>query len=211
MVIAKGKEVKSKQGGGRLSNTENANFILAEDLTLAFTSQFNDLNKSESPSAFKLLSGALKEMGVGWAGFFSGEYEQLGFQMWTGTSPITTSFNIQLSAEKNAEEEVVKPALALARMVLPTAGSKGELTGPGPSIMSALDKGERIGDWEKIHCYIGSFRLENIIIDRAQPTFSKHVDQFGWPIFATVEVSIRTVFTATTNMIDDVITTGGAL
>ena len=62
-----------------------------------------------------------------------------------------------------------------------------------------------MGKYKNIHCYIGNFRIKNIVITRVIPTFSKNTDQYGYPIWASVEVSFSTIFSATVEMLDDMI------
>lgn len=206
--IPKGKRVIFQSGGGPIEGTENARMLLNEDMTLNFSSNFGSITDSHSPVAFKMLAGVLRDRGAtNLAGFVGGEFKQLGFQIWTGTEPLSTTLSLKFSMRDNAKKEVVEPVIALTKMALPTTGAGGSLIGPGPSITSAFS-GSGSGSFGKsknIHCYIGNFKISNIVITRAIPTFSKHTDQNGNPIWATLELSFTTIFSATVEMLDDII------
>ena len=205
--ISKGKEVVFQMGGGPISGTENATMLLNEDLTLNFSSSFSEVASSSSPTAFKLLAGVLRDSGASeLAGLVGGEFKQLGFKVWTGTEPLTTTLSLKFAMTNNAKTEVVDPVIALTKLALPTVGSLGSLIGPGPSIVNAFkDDDGSYSDYKNIHCYIGNFKISNIIITRAIPTFSKHTDQNGYPIWASLEISFSTIFSATVEMLDSMI------
>ncbi len=206
--IPKGKEVIFQVDGGPIPGTENARMILNEDMTLNFSSSFSGLGSSTSPKAFKLLAGVLRDKGANQtAGFLGGEFKQLGFQIWTGTEPLSSTLSLKFSMINDAKTEVVNPAVALTKLVLPTTGAGGSLIGPGPSILSTFEGKEsnEIGKSKNIHCYIGNFKISNVIFTRAVPTFSKNTDQYGYPIWATIELSFTTIFSATVEMLDDII------
>lgn len=212
--IPKGKEVVFQQGGGPISGTENSRAILNEDLTLSFSSSFSSLTESSAPNAFKALAGVLRDTGANKvAGFIGGEFKQLGFQVWTGTAPLSTTLSLKFSMDRDAKKDVMEPILAITKLVLPSTGdagapaSAGALIGPGPSILSTFEEG-KIGSFaegKNLHCYIGNFKISNIIVTRADPTFSKHTDQYGYPIWATLELSFTTVFSATVEMLKNMV------
>lgn len=206
--IPKGKEVVFQQGGGPIPGTENSRAILNEDLTLNFSSSFSSLTESSAPKAFKALAGVLRDTGANKvAGFIGGEFKQLGFQVWTGTEPLSTTLSLKFSMDKDAKKDVMDPALAITKLVLPSVGTKGALIGPGPSVLSTFEEGKvgSFAEGKNLHCYIGNFKISNIIVTRANPTFSKHTDQYGYPIWATLELSLTTVFSATVEMLKDMV------
>jgi hypothetical protein len=208
--IPKGKEVVFQQGGGPISGTENSRAILNEDLTLSFSSSFSSIAESSAPKAFKALAGVLRDTGATKVGaILGGEFKQLGFQVWTGTEPLSTTLSLKFSMDRDAKKDVMEPVLAITKLALPSIGDKdtGALIGPGPSILSTFEEG-KIGSFaegKNLHCYIGNFKISNIIVTRAVPTFSKHTDQYGYPIWATLELSFTTVFSATVEMLKDMV------
>lgn len=209
IAIPEGKRVRFQKDGKPLEGTENAKLILEEDITLTMSSSFNPITKGSSSPMFTMLSGLLRDAGkTTMAGWASGQFKQLGFQVWEGTAPFKTTITINLFMENDAYEDVVKPTLALAKLCLPEAVTGGALVAPGPSILTAFDNGKETekGSMGKVlTCYIGRYILRNVIVETAQPTFSKQVDQNGYPISAKIELSITTVFSGTTNMIDEIV------
>lgn len=204
--IPKGKKVIFQQDGGPIKGTEGASFILEEDLTLSFTSNFSPISKSSSPVGLKLLSSVMRDTGSSkLAGFLGGEFQQLGFQLWTDTSPLSLSLSLKLAMETDAKRDVVDPTMALTEMALPTLGDGEALIGPGPSILSAFKGSEKVSKYKQIHCYIGALKIPNIVITRANPTFSKEVDQHGYPIWASLEIAFTTLYSASDEMLRTII------
>ncbi len=208
--IPKGKEVVFQQGGGPISGTENSRAILNEDLTLSFSSSFSSLAESSAPKAFKALAGVLRDTGATKVGaILGGEFKQLGFQVWTGTEPLSTTLSLKFSMDRDAKKDVMEPVLAITKLALPSApeGGKGALIGPGPSVLSTFEDGKvkSLAKGKNLHCYIGNFKISNIIVTRAVPTFSQHTDQYGYPIWATLEISFTTIFSATVEMLEEMV------
>lgn len=205
--IPKGKTVEFHVRGAPLEGTGDILMLLEQDITITMSSTFNPVTKGTSSSAFTMLGGVLREAGrtelAGWA---TGQFKQLGFQVWEGTAPLSTSITVRLTMETDAYNDVVRPAMALAKICLPHEGSGGSLIPPGPSVLNAFTGDEgRAEVGEIITCYIGSYALRNVIIKRAQPTFSRHIDDKGYPISATVELGVETIFSATTSLVDDML------
>lgn len=207
MIIPKGKKVTFHQNGGLLPGTENVDIILDEDISLSLNSQFNDLVSAGAPAALSVLGNVSSDI----TGFgFSGQYKQLGFQVWQKTDPLSVSFTVSFNMKTNAYKDVVAPTKALIKLPLPDDGRMSDngigLIPPGPSILQALGgdnnesgRGER---GKKIACRIGFIRLPSIIITNADPTFSNESDQYGYPIAVKIRLQLKTIFTATTNLIE---------
>jgi len=215
--IPLGKLVRFKQGGILIPGTEKAQFQLEEDINIIMGSSFSSVTESNSSAFLSLLSKEVGErISKKFGAFTGGQWKQFGFQTWTSTAPMSTSVTIVCSMEFDAYKEVVLPLMALAKLCLPTDIGSGELFGPGPSLTTSLQKDgidEIIKDEEnkiitagrQLHCYIGSYRLKNILIKGAQPTFSRQIDNNGYPISGRIQLDIQTVYSATTNMVDDMI------
>jgi len=205
IAIPKGKRVEFRIDGGEILGTEGRQFILSENVTINFSSRFGSLTSSSSPKLLKVASGLLSAAGLPGAGILSGKFKQLGFQIWESTDPLSTSFSVKLYMKNDAYQDVVVPAMALAKICLPREDVGGSLIGPGPTIEAAFEGEDKVGKSRKITCQIGNFNIPNVIMKRAQPTFSKHTDQYGYPIDATVEISIETIYTATIDIIEKII------
>ncbi len=201
IIIPKGKKVKFKR-----NNTEipGVPMILEDEVTVSMSSSFSEITKGNSSTVFSLIAGAIRDAGYenisAWAG---GQFKQLGFQTWTGTAPLSTTLTVNLTMNNDAKKDVVDPTLKLSKLCLPEEGTGGALIPPGPSISSALQSNEDEASRGKIiHCYIGNYVLRNVLVKRAQPTFSKFVDNNGYPISSRVELEITTLFSATTQMVE---------
>lgn len=214
IVIPAGKRVRFKIGGREAPGTEGVVMLLESDVSISMSSSFSSVSGgrggSSSPQLLTLLSGVMRDSGLNRsAGWVGGQWKQLGFQTWSGTQPLTTTITINLYMEEDAKKEVLEPAMALARLCLPSEVSGGALVPPGPSIISALEGSieteDSIESGRIIHCYIGNFVMRNVIILKAEPTFSREIDDRGFPIAAKVDISISTIFSATTQMLDDIL------
>lgn len=214
--VHQGKLVRFKQGGQLVKGTENAKFLLEEDVTITMQSQFSPLIKSESPAFLSVLSQQWRATtgNEKVSGFLSGQWKQFGFQTWTSTQPLVTSITLTVSMNTNAKRDVFDPVMALAKLCLPSDGGSGNLIPPGPAILESLteenanqpatdDEGSTLTAGRQLHCYLGNYILRNIIVTTAQPTFSKSIDNFGYPISASIQLTISTIFSATTQMVDD--------
>ena len=203
--IPQGKVVSFQSNGGPVEGTENARMILNEDLTLNFSSSYSKLSNASSPTVFKALGGVLSSLGSKKvAGMVGGEYKQMGFQTWTGTEPLSTSISVRFAMKHDAKSEVVEPMLALTKLCLPYETDGGALVGPGPSVLSAFEGSAQMGKQQNLHCYIGNMRISNIVLTRAIPTFSRNTDQFGYPIWGTIEISFTTIFSASVQMLNSI-------
>lgn len=211
ITIPAGKLVRFKQSGSPLPDTENAKFILEENLTLTMSSSFSNLVNISSPAFMTVLSQEIYKK-TGWgSGAISGQYKQFGFQTWKGTAPISFSLTLNIAMVNDAYEDVVKPVMALSKLTLPHELKGGGLIAPGPAPSTAMTKesvnqtdenGNPLITGKQLNCYIGNFPLYNIIIKTAQPTFSSTIDTKGYPIFASIRLEAQTLFTATTAMAD---------
>lgn len=215
--IPNGKLVRFKQGGELIKGTEKAKFLLEEDINIVMSSTFSPVFSSiSSPlvSVFAKQTGESVNKHVG--ALAGGQWKQFGFQTWTATEPMTTSITIVCSMEYDAYSDVVVPLMTLAKLGLPTDVGGGKLFGPGPSFTTSMlednvneilrdEEGEIITAGRQLHCYIGSYLLKNIIVKGAQPTFSRQIDNNGYPISGRIQLDIRTVYSATTNMVDEMV------
>jgi len=213
--VPEGKLVRFKQGGKLIPGTENARFLLEEDINIIMSSSFSPVKESSGSAIWSMITKQISEsINEDVGSFLGGQWKQFGFQSWTGTTPMETSITIVVSMNKNAYKDVVVPIMTLTKLCLPTDVGGGSLLGPGPSLSTSLRKDtidEALRDEEgkiitvsrQLHCYIGSYLFRNIIVKSAQPTFSRQVDNYGYPISGRIQLSISTVYSATTNMIDE--------
>jgi len=203
IAIPKGKKLKINRGGEPI--TGDIPMVIEEDITISLSSRFRPLLGGADTSFLTLLGSISKDyIGVG----FSGQFGQMGFQIWEGTDPVAFTATIgfymgTLSGDRynNAEEEVYKPMLALMELPLPREGEIG-LIAPGPSILTLVDGSKKAGNRDIMTLEIGNIiRIENIIVKKAEPTFSNETDENDFPIWGKIALEINSIATATVQMI----------
>ena len=207
MTIPKGKTLRIRQNNKNI--TGDIPLVLEEDITLSLSSNFSPLFGGGDTKILNVIGSLAREFSQGKIAF-SGQFKQLGFQVWGGTDPIaftaTLGFYMGSTDANNARIEVYAPMIKLAGLPLPEEGVAGNLIGPGPAITSALGGllGKITENTEQriISLEIGKIlRIGSIVVKRAEPTFSNEVDEFGYPISGKIQLDINSLFTATVEML----------
>ena len=208
MVIPKGKKLLITLNGKTSIPTNGMPLVMEDDTTINFQSNFQPLVGAEGNVFIDVIGKVVGDIGhrYGKNLAFSSHFKQLGFSTWTGTEPASfnTTIGFYWGSQNlwNAQEEVYRPAMELLKLTLPDERASGNLIGPGPSLSSVLDKASLI-PFNVIDVQIGDLMyFSNVIIERAQPTFSNEVDDSGFPLWAKVNIDVKTVFTATVQMVD---------
>lgn len=127
------------------AGTEFANAVLMydDDLQLNIKSKYGSLVENAGNNFMTLLSG------VSIGGIqISGQFALQGLQIWQETDPLTFSLSVALHTNTDPLNDVIKPALHLASLIVPsTTGENGKeswnLIPPGPNIAALL---EQLGD-----------------------------------------------------------------
>lgn len=207
ITIPEGKKVRLRQGG--TSVTGNIPIILEEDITISLSSQFNALLDGGVVSKLGTLLGGLSRDLLNFGA--SGQFKEMGFQIWEKTEPIRISglnvgFYMGSTNLNSAYEEVYLPSLALMKLPLPDdsniTGSGIGLIPPGPSILEALG-GENVRTGRNISLEIGKvLRINKVIVEKAEPTFSQETDENGYPIWSKIVLDITSLFTATVQTLE---------
>ena len=212
--IPSGKRVRVYSGS---LNDENAGnpieLMLTDTVNIPTSSSFSGLSNSisfersliaslgqmvsDKFSGIPIVSDALEYV----SGLVGGLNDKLGYQIFTGSSPLNVSLNCSVQARTNAFEEVIDPVRRLQLMVAPRANDEGFLVDfPGPDAATALT-GEAI--MRDCSIKVGRFGFNHVLIKDVSTTFSTEVDQTGWPISATVQITFDTVYQLTQNMINE--------
>ena len=136
-------------------------------------------------------------------------------RIWTGTSPITFTLNLQFLAISDPYQEVLYPILELQRMSLPyAAGWLGDylLSPPGPDpfdIKILQDAKESFGlsagrdEGEVITAHIGTFvTVRKCVVKAIDVKFSKNLTTAGIPISALASVTFETFEIQTKDSLD---------
>lgn len=212
IVIPRGKKIIISVDGSDIMKDGNIanglSLTIDQEVSLGLSSSFSELFESKGSALLDVAGSVARDITRGRVAF-SSQMKAFGFQYWRKSDPINVTFNLNFYMGKanayDALREVVNPMMKLASLCLPSEGGTGGfLVAPGPSLLSLID--ERFNDSvraKKINIIIGGItRLYNVIVKRAEPTFSKEVDTRGYPISGTINLEISTVFNATSNMLN---------
>jgi hypothetical protein len=185
-------------------------YCLSEDLQLTLHSTFTKLVDETAPKFFKALAGVTRDLfGVS----MSGEYKQLGLQIWDSTDPLSLSFSVDLVMRMDAKKDVFLPMTELIQLPLPE--DKGGIQGlvpPGPSILTAFGSTKsKSSAGGVVNLAIGGLVLVDCIVTGAEPVISRYPaspdsGSTNYPIYAKVQVSVESSFTATREMIRSLMT-----
>lgn len=201
IIIPRGKQVHFTG----IEALQDKHFLLEGDVTLRLSSNY------QSPvgnvggdlyTAYLAAIGAAKSISKDTINL-PASFQQLGFQQWTGTDPLSVSFEIGIYMETTAYEDVILPAKAIMGLALPTLiGDTGGLSAPGPALYDVLLNKQ--GASHLINIQLGPCKLKNCILKSADVTFSEEVEENTYyPIWAKIIVGVSTVYTANTGMLDD--------
>lgn len=200
ITIPAGKKVIFRENTNLV--TPGIDLLLEEDITLSLQSNFSPLIEGKQNTWLNAFGQLGRDIGLG----FSGQFKQMGFQVWETTDPVQMSLTVGLYMKQNAFNDVIQPAKALMRLPLPSEGAGGVLVPPGPSILEALSENSesRFSEGRVISVRIGNIvYLQRVIITKVEPTMSNEVDEEGHPIWIKLAIDIQTLYTATTKIIDD--------
>lgn len=135
-------------------------------------------------------------------------------QYWVGTKPLYFDLDLDFVMVNSAYADVVAPIKTLAKLVLPSVGSFGFLSPPGPrltanSVANIANGGNGVGG-TFISIMIGSFfLLQNAIVTYVADTVKLQFDSAGQPVRATVRAGFSSFYVATADSIDQWFLGGG--
>lgn len=188
--------------------------ILAEDFNFSLSSSFTQLVGSGNSKVLTLVGGAMKSFSGGQAGF-SGQFKQMGFQIWESTTPVSIQFSVDMQMKTNARTDVLANVKALCKIPLPGCNENGNLIPPGPSIVEALtgtdtantpptaaEEADPASKDSFVNIIIGGLMLMGCVLETAEPQFSRFSDESGAPIYASVQIRATTMYTATKEEVD---------
>jgi hypothetical protein len=208
MTIPKGKRILiASQGSDILPNNI---LTLDTEVSLSLQSHFDALiGNQDMNKAMTALTGAIKNL----SGYtISGSTKEMGYQIWTGTDPVSFSFTTTLNMKVSGKSDVLEPAVALMKLVLPTEPTKGKgfgLAPPGPDIISAI-KSDFNSGYAKYSFRCGIIYLPNVVFTKVEPTFSDDLDSLGYPIWCTLQIDVSSLFTATNTFADGLLSNGAS-
>lgn len=230
-VIPNHKKVLFKQGGRVIPDFNGVDFIFDDDLEFAFQSEFGAIVESKPTTLLTLLSNSVQIAGLTVP---SGQFALQSMQVWQTTEPLEFDLGLKMFInERDGFYDIVKPAMILAKFMLPakTTNGKGQpgqgLIPPGPNLQDIL-KAAGLADntaiqaalnnsvisSNKSRAYGGVLDIEiggywvfnNCILTAVKPTFSEAKETKYGPVSAEITITIRTSEVATTNMVDNILT-----
>jgi hypothetical protein len=163
-------------------------------------------------------------------GGFSSQFKQYTTQVWQKSNPASFSLLVEFnripvnggSRCSLSGAELVNKVRQLCYIPLPKENEKllGNLIPPGPSLFQAFGKDKVDEDSTKeslskadddaisntsshgiVNVTIGKMVFRRLIMTKAVPTFSKWVDDEGYPISCRVDFDFKSVWAATQNML----------
>ena len=215
--VPEGKKVYINGDGSPIVGVD---LVLDEPITLNLASNWEPLmNKTAGAAKFLSVLGNVFSDATEGRVAFSGQSPIFGYQIFTSGEPLSFNFTVTLYADKtnvNAKDQVLIPALVLAALPLPTRSKDGLLLEPpGPSILSLIKGLNIIGNLfntgeaslaQKVKdqidnlagkifsISIGKFLyLPMVIVPKAEPTFALETDEDGYPMWAKVNIDVKSV------------------
>jgi len=210
MTISPGRKFTiTKNQGGSVTETIIKDGIIEGDISLGISSSYKQLVEESGGDLMNLIAQVTNAtMG----GSVTTQFPEFGFQIWQKSEPLKININTTFFMDVDAYTDVVLPSTKLIKLVLPTKTDGTEenkgigLRPPGPSVLAALKDVKLLSQFtqqgEYYNLEIGNLKLENIIITKADPTYSLDVDTYGYPIYCKMSLDIETVYIATTNMVE---------
>lgn len=203
MIIPAGKQVRIFKNGSSIVG--NIPLIIEDDVTINVSSSFGALVENPGNDIINAIGALSRDFtGIG----FSSQLKAQGFQIWKSTEPLSMNFNfkfyIGIKNYYNAEIEVYKPMINLMSVPTPSLDPTFNqvLIPPGPSIASVLLPNTKAARGHKISVEIGRLlRIPNAIITKAEATWSKEVDDKGFPISGIINIDIQSINIATVEML----------
>lgn len=192
-------------------------FPLMDDITLDITSEFESLTEmfsilgdianfvSMSGKINTATGGKLNKSQVNLLTMFS-------VPMWKQTNPLKIATKLMLYTKDDAKKDVYDQVLKLVSLSILSEDNEGRFIVPGiytgklSQVTADATKKEvsPISVTEKvIKCKIpGIVYLRYAFIKKAVPTFSKEIDEKQYPLWATVDIEIESLYPATTEMLN---------
>lgn len=194
---------------GEFEGFKTLEFMLTNELTFSVSADYSKvLNTSISPLR-SLLQGVSKAL-IGEDSIFTqlagGDFKKLGYQTFTGGSPLDLSLSCSVIATTDAKEQVITPIWTLQNLVVPKAkGALEAFVYPGVSPIANSNEYSNANEALSAGDYVvtvGNFVFDHILVKRVTPTFSKIVDQNGWPVSADIQIDLSTMFVAYDGMLE---------
>ena len=226
-------DIYVSNGKGGTQKLIDQPLLLDDEISIKASSKFGQLWEASPNNFLNLLSSATN--GV----IPSGQFALQGTQIWQSTDPLSMSLSLSLEMDTDPYTDVVAPTFILTQTCLPKINSsvKKSLDGlveehlniklktlipAGPNLQSIIkmmksnsDSADFLAGKDGLNgtynIRIGFVWLNNVIITRVEPTFSKTVSKSRskdgklFPIKSNISLELTTMEIATTDMISQTI------
>jgi len=217
MILAKGSTVTINSQGVDIQGA------LSEDVTIALKSNFRALAadfQNELTQVVDILGATAKSLTGGGVGF-SSQFKQMTTQVWDKTDPARFNINVDFHRtplNKNTGPQnvsgknlmnIIKTFCAIP---LPAESKDipGMLIPPGPSPIEGIGLDRMVNGGEQgaktdtyVNVTIGNINFNRLLLESAEPTFSKYTDDSNYPINCRVAFTFVSMWAATKKMIQD--------
>jgi hypothetical protein len=202
---------------GSIVDIDGIQGALTEDLTVSLKSNFRLLAsdfQNEITQMIDIAGATTRSLSGGRQGF-SSQYKQMTTQVWDKTDPARFSINVEfhrVPLNKSGPQDVSgKNVMDIIKkfcsIPLPAETGGGMLIPPGPSPIEGIGldavsggaKGANISGY--VNLTIGAMKFNRILMESAEPTFSRYADNSGYPISCRVAFSFVSVWAATKSMV----------
>ena len=203
---------------GSIVDIDGIQGALSEDVTINLKSNYRLLAsdfQTEVTQRIDMAGAATRSLTGGRFGF-SSQFKQMTTQVWDKTEPagitITVEFHrVPLIKNSGPQDVSGKNVLSVIKQFcsipLPAETVAGMLVPPGPSPIEGVGLDALLGGTAgaEIRGYVnltlGSLKFKRILMNSAEPTLSKYVDDSGYPISCRVAFSFISVWAATKSMV----------
>ena len=182
---------------------------LPETLSFNLTASWNNMLKDMFSGDWGNSNGGLIQKGIAAAQAFERlagmrtAYSQISsWPTWEGTEPIEFTIPFRFDAVRNTMQDVVTPWVNLQKLVCPTRDTSANIVfkAPGPQISIDPASKKPIFDEDRVlSLKIGRFiYIKGVIVTAISNTLYSKFDIDGNPIQAQADVTLRTIFSPTT-------------
>jgi hypothetical protein len=205
---------------GSIVDIDGIQGALTEDITINLKSNFRLLASDFQNEITQMIdiAGATTRSLTGGRVGFSSQFKQMTTQIWDKTDPARFNMNVEfhrVPLSKNTGPQnvsgrnVISIVKQFCSIPLPAETVAGMLIPPGPSPIEGIGLDAILGGSQGanvrgyVNLTIGSMRFRRILMESAEPTFSKYTDDSGYPISCRVSFSFISIWAATKSMVEE--------
>jgi hypothetical protein len=192
---------------------------LTEDINLDISSEFDTMGDM-IPGSISGIIDLMRNVGRGVAGVASAQLETiLDLPVWKKTNAVRINPKLLFYVQDDPLNDVWAPAMGIVANSILQVGIGGTYKTPGISLatfgqiqgkksVSPAEGSESQFTADRMNVVTveipGVIFLEKAVITSAKPTFSKQITESGYPLWAELDVEIRSIYPANDMMFKDV-------